>query len=194
MTQVLVSAGHFPAAPGAKFEDFVEHTEAVLWMNHVVDLLDQTGVVEVDRVPVGSLRPKVEFINRADPELAIEIHFNDFLKWIDQNGDNAVDPGEMFHSGKGCETLYYPNSTNGLRLAGYIQSHLATVFPPNRGAVEGYYRRNPAKGVDFFLRRTNCTSVIVEPEFVANAAKIRQLRMEGCQAIVGGVLDYLNAK
>jgi hypothetical protein len=28
---IFVSAGHYPSAPGARWERFVEHDEAVIW-------------------------------------------------------------------------------------------------------------------------------------------------------------------
>lgn len=162
---ILISAGHYPERPGASYGAFSEHTEAVIWRDILVDMIG--GVA----VPSGVLRDKVAFINSKNPDIAIEIHFNDAVGAL----------GE--HVGKGSETLYYPGSTEGLRLSNLVQSELSNVFGPDRGAKEGWYRMEKKYGPDFFLSRTSCVSLIIEPEFVVNAEKIRANRESGCRAI-----------
>jgi len=162
---ILISAGHYKEKPGSSYGDFAEHQEAVIWRDILVDMLDG------DPVPAGILRNKVEFINSAKPDLAIEIHFNDA---INSSGERI---------GEGSETLYYPGSIKGLRIANLVQSELSKIFGPNRGAKEGWYRMDKRYGPDFFLARTSCVSIIIEPEFVVNAEKIRANRESGCRAI-----------
>lgn len=149
---IFVSAGHYPAAPGARYGRFIEHDEAVIWAELLVEELGGSGIL----VPTGFLREKVDFINRRimNGDIAIEIHFNAAK---DSSGKNV---------GRGSETLYYPGSVKGKLLAETCQSVLATYFLPDRGVKEGWYRMDPERGPDFFLAKTKCPAVIVEPEFV----------------------------
>lgn len=181
--RIAISAGHHPAAPGAAYEGFIEHREALVWQREVVRLLGADGVA----VPPGVLRSKVAWINAHRPALAVEIHFND--AWIDRNGDGNRDHDE--NPGRGSETLHYPGSRAGLRLAQAIQAELAQVFPPDRGAKEGWYRMNPAFGPDYFLARTRCPAVIVEPDFVVNRDRLWDNQAAGCAAIARGIRNYL---
>ena len=148
---IFISAGHYPAAPGAKWDRFIEHDEAVIWAEKLAALLP-SGVM----VPTGVLKSKVAFINERilNGDVAIEIHFN-----AARNADNEP-------IGKGSETLYYPGSENGEALAEAVQAVVAAHFAPDRGIKEGWYRMDKSKGADFFLAKTSCPSIIVEPEFV----------------------------
>ena len=148
---IFISAGHYPAKPGAKFERFVEHDEAIIWADELVKKIDNSMLV-----PVGVLKSKVAFINERimNGDIAIEIHFN---AAVNAKGENV---------GKGSETLYYPGSEKGEKLAAAAQSALAEVFPPDRGIKEGWYRMDPARGPDFFLAKTKCPAIIIEPDFV----------------------------
>lgn len=175
---ILVSAGHHPYARGAKYEDFVEHDEAKLWVTKIVNHLGHRGM----SVPVGVLKDKVDFINGfADKaECAVEIHFN-----------SAVN-AEGEHVGNGSETLYFPGSNTGKALATKIQEALSIIYEPNRGAKEGWYQMKKDKGPDFFLAKTVCTSIIIEPEFVHHKDKIREARDAGCKVIADVLLAYCN--
>ena len=148
---IFISAGHYPSAPGAKWERFIEHDEAVIWADVLVQSIDNSMLV-----PTGVLKSKVDFINGRimNGDIAIEIHFNAAR----DKDNNPV--------GRGCETLYYPGSVRGKTLAETCQAALAEIYPPNRGVKEGWYRMNPDNGADFFLARTKCPAVILEPEFV----------------------------
>ena len=162
---IFISAGHYPSQPGAKFERFVEHDEAMIWATMLVSELADRGR-NVALVPTGVLKEKVNFINSRimNGDVAIEIHFN-----AARNADNEP-------VGRGSETLYYPGSTNGKTLAEKCQSVLAEFFEPDRGVKEGWYRMNPDNGPDFFLAKTKCPAVILEPEFVHRADRIHEHR------------------
>lgn len=149
---IFISAGHYPARPGAKWERFIEHDEAVVWQQMLCELLGDDCI----EVPVGILRDKVNFINERsmNGDIAIEIHFNAAR----DSNNNPI--------GRGCETLYYPGSEKGKHIAQLCQDALALVFPPSRGVKEGWYRMDPSRGADFFLAKTKCPSIIIEPEFV----------------------------
>jgi len=171
----LISAGHHQYAKGAMYEDFNEFDEAVIWQRKICEYLGDRARA----VPHGKLWEKVHFINSIPgAEIAVEIHFN-----------SAVD-ADGKHIGRGCETLYYPGSREGLLVSEAVQSKLSCVYPPSRGAKEGWYKMNKANGPDFFLAKTRCTAIIVEPEFVHNADKIIEARDAGCTMIAKALLDY----
>lgn len=179
---ILVSAGHHPGQTGAHFDDFVEHDEAMLWVVEIARLLGPRGLV----VPPGTLARKVDFINRHSPSLAIEIHFND--AWKDKNSDGIVQRDE--HVGHGCLTLYMPGSDRGRSLATAVQNSIAQMFLPDLGVREGWYRLDQSRGPDFFLARTVCPAIIVEPDFVTNAKRIRGNRLSACAAIADALLNW----
>ena len=176
---IFISAGHHPSAPGAKYERFVEHDEAVIWTEELAAALDGDGIL----VPVGVLREKVNFINARlmNGDVAVEIHFNAAMK----DGENV---------GRGSETLYYPGSDKGKALAEKMQECLGAIFPPDRGAKEGWYQMNPAKGADFFLAKTKCPSIIVEPEFVHRFDLIADKRTEAIIVLAKALREFINGR
>lgn len=177
MSMVCISAGHNPDKKGASFNGFYEHDEAWEWAMELVTLVSEKYTV--DLVPTGALKAKVDFINTAKPDLAMEIHFN-----------SAVN-SEGEHTGSGSETLYYPGSNRGMRAAKIVQSHLSPIFSPDRGVKEGYYQLNPSKPPDYFLRKTNCLSLIVEPEFIHKKVLIQEHREAGCKALNAAISEIL---
>ena len=173
---IFVSAGHYPAAPGARCERFIEHDEAAKWADVIADYLGERGI----RVPSGYLRDKVSFINERslNGDIAIEVHFN------------ACKNQFGHHVGSGCESLFFPGSTYGEELANLCQGILAQYFKPDRGAKEGWYRMDKSRGPDFFLARTKCPAVIIEPEFVHNGDAIREYRDVVCQDLAIALAIY----
>lgn len=188
---IFISPGHHQSSKGASYGDFTEFDEAVLWQIKLMDLLTRERAIAV---PPGRLRDKVDFINLKmtefpGPHVAIEIHFN--MVWIDFNEDGKVDPNE--YVGDGSETLYYPQSDYGKELATRIQERLSMVFPPNRGAKEGWYQMNPKNKPDYFLAKTNCPALIIEPEFVHHKDKIIEARDVACHVISQELLSIVGA-
>jgi N-acetylmuramoyl-L-alanine amidase len=187
MKTVLLSAGHYPAAPGACSGEVCEHPLAIEWCDRVFLELVNSGVRCIPVLP-GPLKDKVRFINRHQADLCVEIHFNAC------GGCSA----------RGSETLYMPGSLNGFKAANEIQKYLADVFPPSRGVKEGWYRmdrpgiKDYAGDVDgdeqpdYFLRKTRWPAVIVEPEFIHNTKEVIQKRDEGCHALARGIIAALN--
>ena len=190
MRKVLLSAGHYPEAPGACHPakdkgGFCEHAEAQKWVKVLASILESQCEVEI--VPTGKLGSKVSWINaQPDTDVVLEIHFNAC------GGCPA----------KGSESLYFPGSTRGKKIAQMVQRELSKVFPPNRGAKEGWYGMD-RPGVkdypgdvegdetpDYLLRKTKAVACIVEPEFIHNQKTIEQNREEGCIAIAAAVLGY----
>lgn len=181
---LFISAGHHPAAPGACFGSFCEYDEANVWADIVVQSLQAYPYavlpVGVMRVPGMTLKDKTAFINARAPILAVEIHFNSAK---DKDGK---------HIGQGCETLYYPGSDLGLKCAGILQESINGIFPPDRGPKEGYYRGDKSKGPVWFLEKTKCPALIVEPEFIHHKEEIQKRRDVACTAIAAGVMRCVN--
>jgi N-acetylmuramoyl-L-alanine amidase len=175
---IFISAGHHPAAPGAKWDRFIEHDEASIWTTIMATKLGESGSL----VPTGTLQSKVDFINTRimNGDIAIEIHFN-----AARDADNKP-------VGRGCETLYYPGSEKGKAIALLCQEALAEVFPPDRGAKEGWYRMDPERGPDFFLARTKCPAVIVEPEFVHRSELIINNRGNAIDLMINNLKEFFN--
>ena len=182
---ILVSAGHTRKKPGACFEEFCEHEEAVRWRDALVARMNGAAAA----VPVGSLKRKVEFVNKYEgAEMALEVHFNSA---VDADGNQV---------GAGCETLYYPGSTEGRQWASTIQGALAGVFAPDRGVKEGWDRAD-APGVEdypgdeegderplYFLAKTKIPALIIEPEFIHKEQVIRASREAACAELARVIL------
>ena len=188
---IVLSAGHYPESPGACFPDdnvnWCEHAEASNWVNRIAVTLRDQKAVHV--VPHATLRSKVEWINdlckRVPVKLAVEIHFNSDV------GKHQI----------GSETLYCPGSPRGKTMANIVQDAMARVFPPNRGAKEGWYRQDKTghggcvgdvdgdEKVDYFLRATNCPALIVEPEFIYNRTIIESGRDDACRVLADALLE-----
>ncbi len=157
---LFLSAGHYPAAPGAAWRGFVEHTEARLWVDELARLLPRAVVV-----PSVELGAKIRWINaraRTD-DLALEVHFN------------AATP-----TARGSETLFAPGSPRSQVVAAQVQAAIAHHFQPDRGTKPGWFQADPAKGPLAFLARTRCMALIIEPDFVYRADAIRAGRAACC--------------
>jgi len=175
---ILVSAGHHEGAQGASWNGRSEWPQAVMWRNLIMTYLGDLG----ESVPSGLLRDKVEYINAANAVCAIEIHFN-----------SAKINGE--HVGRGCETLYYPGSVSGQVLANYVHAALVKDFTPDRGIKGGWYRMDQPgvvdydgdvdgdEKIDYFLRKTNCPAIILEPDFIHRWDLIEHHRAHCCMGI-----------
>ena len=169
---ICVSGGHYDQARGAHYDGFAEYPETLIWADLIVTNLTLLGI-DACVVPSGGLRDKVDWINEVRPRAtaAVEIHFN----------------ADGKHKGKGCETLYYPGSRKGLQLAEEIQRQISTFFPPNRGTKEGWYRMVKGGTADYFLAKTRCPAVIIEPEFIHNKSAITTNQDIGCLIIAEAV-------
>jgi len=182
---IFISAGHYPSKPGAGFEGFTEYDEAEVWADLIVKYLDGEGKL----VPTGFLGHKVGFINSRAPDLALEIHFNSFKIWEDLNKDGLISDDELKAAGRGCETLYFPGSTNGEKLAEIVHAAITSIFEPDRGIKEGWYRMQKKNGPDFFLEKTSCPAIIIEPDFIHRKEIIQNNRDACCELIASALLD-----
>ncbi len=176
---ILISTGHHSKRRGACFEGFCEYDEALLWSSEIAHQLS-SSICRV--VPPGYLRNKVNYINSInDSKLAIEIHFNGA---VDSKGNRI---------GKGSETLYFPGSEKGKAAAEQIQSSISKLFVPDRGVKEGWYRMDKSRGVDYFLAKTRCVAIIIEPEFIHHRELITSNRVEACKRIADTCSDILES-
>lgn len=181
---ICVSAGHHKHAPGACYGGYCEFEFTTEWADRVHYYLGEAGI----RVPNGTLRNKAEFINKHNPNLAVEIHFNSAKVWRDLNKDGKIQDDEMVNVGEGSETLYFPSSPLGKQAAIMMQDKLGMLFPPDRGAKQGWYMRDPKRGANYFLQNTKCVSLILEPEFIDNTQVIIDNADVACNIIAATLL------
>jgi N-acetylmuramoyl-L-alanine amidase len=167
---IYLSAGHHPRAPGAAWKGFVEHNEAVLWVNEIQRYLN-AGII----VPPDELSRKIRWVNEraARDDVLVEIHFN------------AATP-----TAEGCETLYAPGSVRSQKVAHDLLEAMEPYFK-SRGVKPGWYQQDPKKGPLALLTKTRCAAVIIEPEFIYHSARIREHRPLCCAALANVVKRYL---
>lgn len=173
---IYVSAGHHQEHPGVFYKGFYEYVEASKWVSIIANHLGHDAMV----VPSGPIKSKVEFINERYllNDIAIEIHFNS-------------DMVDGIHTGKGCETLYCPDDQRGNDIADRLQYNLSSIIKPDNGICLGWYQRDKAKGLDFFLAKTVCTSLIIVPDYIHRKAKIEGKRDLACKEISNTLIDII---
>lgn len=138
----------------------------------VRDILKEAGIKvlmtrETDRHLAAEVRAdlkeRVEFTEKADPDLFLSIHVN----WAENKGAQGF---EVFYPRAGCEGSASERET-GRKLAEQVRKTFADRFDtPDRGVKEaGYY----------VIKNAPCPAVLVELEFVSNTAGERNLRDDG---------------
>ena len=154
--KVAISAGHWPEAAGACYERRCEYGEVMPILAEVIRHLQRQDI-EAHLVGTGYLTDKIDDINALSPDCCVEINLN----------AAAVDA-------EGCESVYYPKSRKGRKLAQDIQEYLPEATGnTDRGVKEGWYWSDDERaGKLAFLSDTSCTAVIVEPFFIANEPEI----------------------
>lgn len=180
---IALSSGHTLLKPGA-YNKELSLSEGILTAKTVNEICNafitnQPTNVEFILIPQLPLIQKVKYINRLHVDAAIEVHYNSIFKMNVQ----------------GTESLYYPDSTNGILLATIIQKHLVeTLGYPDRGIKKGYYQLNPENKIDYFLRATNMPAVIIEPMFISHSSasnlKNKEYIIKIANSIYNGILDY----
>lgn len=187
---VGLSVAHFPKKAGADFCGFNEHNESKVWMLLVQLALKELGIDSVI-APVGGLRSKVAWLNGHNPAVAVELHFN-----------GSVNPTVA-----GCETLFYPGSKKGRVFANTVHRvYKDAMGNRDRGVKEGWFRMDRPTIVDYagdvdgdeipdyFLAKTNCPALILEPDFIAQVNNITSRRFEASEAIAKGIKIYLESR
>lgn len=187
---LAVSAGHHLKARGAHDGNgFYEYPETQWWAEAIVEFFNKEVPSSVGRaffITPGSLTEKVKEVNKLVLEqkvrLAIEIHFNSA-------------PGG---GAKGAETLYCPGSVKGEKAAKTVHDRYSSLFLPNRGIKEGWYKMDRPgykdyegdvdgdEKPDYFLRMTTCPALILEPEFIQHRDSIEDNREEAVKLIAQG--------
>lgn len=158
--KVAISIGHRPARPGYKVKQISEYSELAPMAGYLIQMISQKGHLAYI-IGTGILQNKVAHINKLKVDMAVELHLN-------------------AGGGHGAETLYCPGSKTGKILAQKVQDQIVLLGMRDRGVKEGWFRMDKP-GVkeyvgdvegdekkDYFLERTNCPAVIVEPYFLDN--------------------------
>jgi len=127
----------------------------------------------------GTLKEKVNTINRSRADCALEIHLNS------SQNINA----------KGALLMYYPTD-NSKQLAREIEHSFGDVLSsPVRGSFEGHFRLDPQKPFLYILRKTKCPTVVVEPLFISSSKESDMLENGIIQRIIAqaiaiGIKNY----
>ncbi len=188
--RIVIDAGHGGDDPGkvgingAKEKDvnlqIAELVKQYLEMNDVEVVMTRdsdAGLNDADasNKKVQDMKRRIALIDETSPALTVSIHQNSY-------------PEEYVH---GAQVFYYTGSTQGQRLAEYIQSQLVEkVDPENKRQVkpnDSYY----------LLKKTEVPIVIVECGFLSNSAEAEKLctpeyQQQVAWAIHMGILQYLN--
>lgn len=194
MKTILLSAGHHPYKTGASWNGIREYDVTERWVNEIIKYLESKNV-KVIRIPTGSLTGKVNTVNkhaRNEPSVAVELHFNSAGKTYVQ----------------GNETLHYPYSESGKQLATAYNSafmgRARKFVVKDRGVKEGWYRMDRPGIVDFYgdedgdempdywLRKTVCTSLILEPCFMCQLPDIGDDWVQVAHAVADSLVDALS--
>lgn len=196
MYRVAISAGHHEKAQGADRKGITEFSETVPWRDQLIESIEavaKTRRLELEAIKIesGFLSTKVRHINQAEVDLAIEIHFN---------AANTDKP-------RGCEILYCPGSDAGMAAGIAMQLQLAKAMDTkSRGVKPGWYRMDRPGVIDFygdedgdempdyFLRKTKCVALIIEPEFLFWIERIREKREAGCFVIAKAIAGFAAQK
>lgn len=165
--RIAISAGHNPGKPGATSGNKTEYSETVIMAAFAIQHLQRHGH-QAFLIGTGPLQNKVSQINNMGVDCAIEIHLN-----------------KAGGVGHGCETLYCPGSKSGKSLAKAVHGILfEATGNKDRGIKPGWYRMDQP-GVedypgdvdgdevkDYFLEKTNCPAIIIEPYFIDTEDKM----------------------
>lgn len=176
MKHLILSAGHNPDKRGASWEGQSEYDHTSKWVDYIAERIRVLGY-PVTKIATGGLTKKVHEVNTwvtstSMSNIAVELHFNS--------------AGKTYIEGN--ETLYYPGSVNGMALAESFNSAFVERAMPyierDRGVKEGWYRMDRPGVIDFygdedgdempdyFLRKTRCPALILEPLFMCQVVKI----------------------
>ena len=178
MTDVIISVAHGPNSTQATDGLFNEYTISLMWSTFLHNKLMLKGI-DVQTINEPIFLNKKNIINKINPTLCIEIHFNSFY-------DNAV---------RGAETLYDPGSVLGEKYAGIVQDHIRCLPNSDRGIKEGWYRQD-GKTRLYFLHYTRCPALIIEPGFIAAREELIEMAPMGVDLIataIGEIIGFSTA-
>jgi len=172
VTDLIISVAHGPNAQQAVDGLFNEYTLSLMWSTLLSIALEDSVSHQVIHEPL--FINKKNIINKINPKLCIEIHFN------------------SFHGGmvRGAETLYDPGSILGARYAGIMQEHISFLPNRDRGIKEGWYRGEPGTRL-YFLHFTRCPALIIEPGFIAAQEQLITMAPMGVGLIANAIEEIL---
>lgn len=185
---VVLDPGHGGVHTGGKGARGTLEKDIVLDVSlEIRDILKEAGIKvimtrETDRHLAPEVRDdlaeRVEFTEKANPDLFLSIHVN----WAENKGAQGF---EVFYPRAGCEGSASEREA-GRKVAEQIRKTFADRFDtPDRGVKEaGYY----------VIKNAPCPAVLVELEFVSNTTGERNLRDDGyrsrlAQAVADAVLQ-----
>lgn len=182
---IFISTGHYPARPGVRLGPLNEHD---IVADMVAQLCDFFQPIEI--VPVGTITSKVNWINHHahDDDLLVELHLDSVVGWDSQVPHGPCLPGQYETQPHGCSCWHYRFSARSEAAAAVIQNRLALTWRKILG--NQYHGRGVRSSAGLaMLRRTRCRAVLVEIEFIWNAAAVLLYREQIADALVAGIRD-----
>lgn len=176
---VVISAGHYPASPGVRANDLIEFNVAEAVVMPLGVMLRSAGylVVKVS----GKLTEKIRNANEANPDAAVEIHFN-----------GHTDP-----TSNGTKCLYGSNPKDK-KLAEHIQRRLVMRLGLHNSGVKFADYQGTSNYVDecAFSREIHAPATIVELCFLTNPKEAELLKDSSilyniAVAVFEGIRDFL---
>lgn len=171
MPKIFINPGHGDPDPGAVGKTGLKEKDVVFSVgNLVADYLRAVGY-QVLVLQSDDLNGVIRKANESGVDLFVSIHCNSF-------GNSQAN---------GTETIYYPGSREGEKLARFIQSQLIDELNlANRGSKE----MSKTLGV---LTYTEMPAVLVELAFISNPKEEQLLHHEQdrfARAVARGISDY----
>lgn len=189
--QVVIDAGHGGIDPGKIGINGAEEKDINLQIATLVKRYLELQDVEVimtretddglydanaSNKKVQDMKRRIAIIDEAAPALTVSIHQNSY-------------PEEYV---KGAQVFYYTGSTEGQKLAGFLQESLVERLDPEN------HRQVKANDSYYLLKKTPTPIVIVECGFLSNSEEAARLCDKSYQERVAwavhiGILQYLNS-
>jgi len=146
MKNIVLIAGHSIEKPGAIVKGIKEYSLSKV----IVDAITFAGdlPVKVHTFNIKRLLAKIDMVNRINPDLAIELH------WNACNNNNV----------KGSEVFHYPTSKIGKKCA----EEYCSIFEQVSGVKTRGAKPDNQSQYDSlaWCRKTKCPAILIENEFL----------------------------
>lgn len=175
---IVIDAGHGGHDPGAVGNRLKEKDRALTYALKLGKELERLGFKVIYTRTTDEfieLRDRSRISNNANATIFISIHLNSFSK----------------ASANGVETLYYPTSSKGKKLATDVQNAIVSAGLCNSD------RGIKSRGNLSVLKRTNAPAILIELGFISNAKDVQLMadkEDEIVQAIARGISKNLGVK
>ena len=171
--KIFLNAGHGGSDPGAVSKNGLKEKDVAKRICEILtDRLKQAGHLVVLFQEQNSFTEVSKAENKSGADIFISLHCNSFSS----------------SSANGVETLYYPTSAKGKRLAECIQTGLLKTT--------GLFNRGCKMRRDLHvLRATKAPAVLVETAFISNPEEEKLLRDKPemfAEGILQGIKNYIN--